>query len=104
MDKYILDDSGNPVKELDLLKWGKWFESADRTVARDEIGDVSVSTVFLGIDHSFDDGSPVLYETMIFGGAHDQYQERCGNRVAALAMQDRAVALVRDSDNPNLLR
>ena len=35
-----------------------------------------VSTVFLGMDHSFDGGTPVLFETMIFGGEYDQFQER----------------------------
>ena len=46
-------------------------------VERTEIGNVKVSTVFLGIDHSFGAGSkPVLFETMIFGGKYDQYQVR----------------------------
>ena len=35
-----------------------------------------VSTVFLGLDHAFDGGTPLLFETMIFGGEHDEYQER----------------------------
>ena len=37
-----------------------------------------ISTVFLGIDHSFkcDDDNPVLFETMIFGGQFDGYQWR----------------------------
>lgn len=42
------------------------------------IGDIYVSTVFLGLDHSFGsfgECKPVLFETMIFGGEHDQYQE-----------------------------
>ena len=45
-------------------------------VRKEQFGSVSVSTVFLGMDHSFGGGSPVLFETMIFGGEHDQYQER----------------------------
>jgi hypothetical protein len=35
-----------------------------------------VSTVFLGLDHQWGDGPPLVFETMIFGGEHDQYQER----------------------------
>ena len=46
-----------------------------------------------------DHGEPILWETMIFGGEHDQYQERYTNRHAALAGHDRAVAMVRDSEN-----
>jgi hypothetical protein len=31
-------------------------------------GDVSVSTVFLGLDHNFGEGgAPLLFETMVFG-------------------------------------
>jgi hypothetical protein len=41
------------------------------------LGEVQVSTVFLGLDHNFGFGrKPLLFETMIFGGKHDQYQER----------------------------
>lgn len=38
-------------------------------VALDHIGDVMVSTMFLGLDHSFTDGPPVLFETMTFSVA-----------------------------------
>lgn len=73
---YKLDAAHNVVEEPDLMTWAKWFETADRKVRLDVIGDVTVSTVFLSLDHSFGDGPPVLFETMIFGGPHDQYQER----------------------------
>ena len=35
-----------------------------------------VSTVFLGIDHSWLGGPPILFETMIFGGQFDEVQKR----------------------------
>jgi hypothetical protein len=62
---YILKD-GVPIRTPDILTWGRWYESADeeRRVARDEIDGVLVSTVFLGLDHSFEmGGPPVLWET-----------------------------------------
>ena len=93
-DKYILDGK-TPVREPDLLKWGTWFESANRQVAEDMIGDVHISTVFLGLDHSFGRGPPLLFETMIFGGAHDGYQERCSTWEQAEAMHAEAVAKAR---------
>jgi hypothetical protein len=66
--KYILDENGNPVEETDLIKWAMWFENANNTriVTRTEIGNTVVSTVFLGLDHSFGEGAPILYETMVF--------------------------------------
>ena len=39
---------------------------------------VEVSTVFLLIDHSFDDGLPLLFETMVFGGELDGELDRYG--------------------------
>jgi len=100
---YTLDDNGDPVPEPDLLKWAEWLEgaSSQRVVAQDNVGEVLVSTVFLGLNHSFTDGPPILYETMIFGGNHDSYQDRYRNKVAAAAGHDRAMALVRDSDHHN---
>ena len=75
-DHYILDGH-KPVK-CDLMTWGRWFEKADkaRIVKQEKTGDVEVSTVFIGIDHQWGKGPPLLFETMIFGGPHDQYQER----------------------------
>ena len=68
--KYILDASGEPKLVESLTKWARWFEgSAEaRRVARTQVGDCMVSTVFLGLDHNFsEEGPPVLWETMVFG-------------------------------------
>ena len=76
IDKYTLDGK-KPIECEDLLTWAKWFETANRHVAQDERDGVRVSTVFLGLDHRFGvDGPPILFETMIFGGPHDQDQDR----------------------------
>ena len=76
MGRYILVD-GQP-QEVDTMTWARWFEKGDRVVQRDDLpGGIGVSTVFLGLDHRFfGDGPPILWETMIFGGPHDQYQDR----------------------------
>ena len=68
---YILEGR-TPVVCDDLLKWGAWFETADRHVLQTVQDDVRVSTVFLGLDHSFGNGPPLLFESMVFGGPHDQ--------------------------------
>ncbi len=93
-DKYILDEHGQAVPCHDLLEWARWLETAERHVGNDRIGDVHVSTVFLGLDHSFGRPVPILWETMIFGGEHDQYQERYSSQEDALAGHARACALV----------
>ena len=96
-DKYILDEHGSPVPEPDLMKWAQWFETANRHLARDVIGDVTVSTVFLGINHRFGEGEPLLFETMVFGGPFDQEQRRYSRRIDAFAGHADLVAQVRST-------
>ncbi len=49
------------------VAWARSFERHNRTIAYDMIGDKLVSTVFLGIDHSFGlTDEPTLFETMVF--------------------------------------
>lgn len=57
----------------DVLEFGQWFETADRHVAKTNIAGYWVSTVFLGIDHGYGKGRPVLFETMTFGPDGDEY-------------------------------
>lgn len=84
-DRYILDADGNAVLCEDLLTWARWYGDIEngRCLARTERDDVAVSTVFLGLDHSFGGASPVLWETMVFGGAYDGEQERYTSKDAA---------------------
>jgi len=97
-DKYILD--GKTPVPVDLMTWARWFETADRSVAQTIVGNKRVSTVFLGIDHRFGDGPPLLFETMIFNGPDDgEYQERCSTWEEAEAMHERAVHVAQQSDD-----
>lgn len=76
-ERFILDANGNPQEEPDLMTWARWIETADRCVARTAIGSVVVSTIFLGLDHSFGGGPPILFETMVFNGSDDMQQRYC---------------------------
>ena len=99
-NRYILDDKGNAIPEPDLLKWAKWYEvDKNRIVKQEMVGDVRVSTVFLSIDSLPLDsaGKPVLWETMIFGGEHDDYQERYTSLSAAKAGHKKALKLVKNA-------
>lgn len=77
--KYILKGKATVPCE-DLIEWARWYEQAardgSRRVASWEKDGVRVSTVFLAIDHRFDGGPPLLFETMVFGGPLDNEQER----------------------------
>src|SRR5262245_27781330 len=88
---YILDDKGNPIPEPNLRKWGEWFDKHDRVVKQTYFPSpwegkdaILVSTIFLAMDHRLSgSGPPILWETMIFRGEHDQYQERYSSLEAA---------------------
>lgn len=93
-DKYVLEADGSIRQEPDLLAWAKWYETAERQIARDELANgVLVSTVFLGLDHAYHSTPPILFETMIFGGEHDQFQDRYVTRDEAIEGHAKAVAM-----------
>ena len=55
-------------------------KSRSTTLFFTSYSEVSVSTVFLGWDHSFGQNSePILFETMVFGGVYNEYQVRYHN-------------------------
>jgi hypothetical protein len=66
------------------------------TSSSDPDAEFTVSTVWLGIDHSFGDGPPLLFETMVFGGgeSQDQTQWRWGTEAEARAGHAEIVASV----------
>lgn len=87
-------------KPLELMAWARLHEdNAYKIVKQDRIGeepdDVLVSTVWLGSDHRFGGGPPLIFETMIFGGEHGDYQERFSTEAEALDGHARALSLVR---------
>jgi hypothetical protein len=105
MPYYILDDNGEPRRVDNVIEWGNWMEQARRdrrlVVAqdRDESGDTTilVSTVFLGIDHSFGSGRMILWETMVFGGLLDDEQVRYSSRDDAFRGHQEMCTRVRES-------
>lgn len=102
---YILDEDGKTPIPASLEEWGRMFMDPEkRTVSRTELiigGDtVVVSTVFLGLDHNFSPagGPPILFETMIFGGEHDQYQIRCSTHEQALEQHEAVERIAMNED------
>ena len=95
--KYILVD-GKVVEEPDLIKWAEWYEKHDSSMMRTTVGNVRISTIFLGLDHSFTPASkPIVFETMVFGGALDQKQWRYSSLSLALRGHDELVTKVKES-------
>ena len=98
---------------ISLGGWARLMEDQDyRRVGWDEVGPYHVSTVWLGIDHAFDGGPPIIFETMIFDTRrmtvsilNDQeypesvWQDRYCTELSAQAGHDQAVAWCREHVN-----
>lgn len=64
-DYWVLD--GHETRKVDtVLEWAQRFEKTDRHVGKTETRLHMISTVFLGLDHSWGQGPPQLFETMVF--------------------------------------
>lgn len=96
---YVLGKNNTPEQVPDVETWSKLIEKQNRVVKQEKIGDVFVSTVFLGININKDPNeTPLLFETMIFGGEHDDFQQRYTTWRTALNGHKKAVELVKTAD------
>ena len=62
---YILNKDNVPVR-MEMLAANIWLMAENKKVALDKVNGKTISTVFLGLDPSYGDGPPMLFETMIF--------------------------------------
>lgn len=101
LETYILNVNHIPMPIGDMIRWGQWMETADLHLALTEgvirldgqrWGVSRISTVFLGLDHAFNGGPPILFETMVFDGPLDGLQLRYRSWDEAVATHDRIVA------------
>jgi hypothetical protein len=93
MSSPFYDLDGEPI---DMFEWEVLFRDCEgRQVAETEVGDVRISTVWLGINYRFDEeGAPLIFESMVFGGEFDHTTDRYPNWHAALAGHDQLVTMV----------
>jgi hypothetical protein len=86
---YILNEDGKPIPEPDILKWAEWMgREGNKRIAQTEINGFWISTIFLGIDHSFIGGVfPILFETLVFtkeGKALEETMQRYSSKTDAI--------------------
>ena len=91
---------GRTVEECTQEEWADRHRNRDtRIIAQERIGDYFLSTVFLGMDHGYGIGQPVLFETMVFAKNDDfedfeDYQDRYCTYEEAEAGHEAAVQWV----------
>jgi hypothetical protein len=84
------DQDGQPMA---MAEWARVFEDIDkRRIARTELPNATISTVWLGIDHGWGEGPPLIFETMWFKRDGDDEMERYATKAEALAGHERMVA------------
>lgn len=105
MSEYY-DRQGNPISVEEshrLIKEasarGEDYKRVSRTEIPGEHKDISVSTVWLGLDHSFGDTGPLIFETMVFGGRFDGECERYETEEDAVEGHDRMVKLISEEQD-----
>jgi hypothetical protein len=71
---WVLNEQHIAVPTDDIHEWGRMWddESKARRVAADDVNGYWVSTMFMGMDLSFGDSQPLLFETMVFGASMDE--------------------------------
>jgi len=67
---------GKQAVPCTLLEWSVFFNTRNRCIIKTKIKDSVISTVFLGINHNFGPGDPLLFETMVFGGPLNEEMNR----------------------------
>jgi len=89
---------GSPIDELEFYRlWVARGEDMSKDSwwrRQTQVGDVEVSSVWTGINFSWED-EPLIWETMIFGGEQDGYQWRYPSREKALDHHEELVRLLK---------
>ena len=88
---------GRDGKPCTRDEWGRDHEDREKKIVRvEEVCGATVSTVWLGLNHNWGDGPPLIFETMVFGGALDEEMERYSTEAEAIAGHEVMVKKVRD--------
>ncbi len=70
--------------EISILEWGQKMQDPKyKIVAKTKVRKALVSTVWLGINHQFGTGPPLIFETMVFGENEEDITERYSKLKAA---------------------
>ena len=93
MSSILRDETGKPTPSDNLEQWVKWFETANRIVAKTRDEQAVILTLFLGINYNWQrKGPPVLWETLVFGGGNDGDAQRYDSLEAAKTGHEEMVA------------
>lgn len=98
IEAYILDADHKPVPTT-MLEWAFWMETDEAIVTQTQVGEIVVSTVFVGLCSHVINAKP-YFETMCFKAHKSQgYQTRCATWDGALAMHAAGLTWAKEKSN-----
>lgn len=78
-------------EQISFKEWSKLHGDRDYCILRQErFAEYFISTVWLGLDHSFESDRPIIFETMVFKNSEGVEQIRYSTEAEALAGHERA--------------
>ena len=93
---YILNKDKTTREAKDFEEFDSNMKE-NQIVKKTEIGKILISTVFLGVNHNYSGGEPILFETMIFNDDTEyEYQERYSTYQKALEGHKKCCQMIMD--------
>lgn len=99
---YYILDVDKEVIQCSHEEWVNNFDDFEKNkrIAKDEVNGVTISTVFLWLDHGFwKSDVPIVFETLVFPEEEYNIMYRSSTYKEALAMHWRAFMEVKQSFN-----
>ena len=102
----LYDRAGQPIT-MDQYAALMQANEDPRRVALDTVGDIRLSTVWLGINHAYGSGPPIIFESMTFTDEGDDphgwdtFCWRYATEAQALAGHDAILAVLRAHGHPD---
>lgn len=107
LTRYILENDG-PVPANDKDYWIWHSKRADRTTLSIRLqrsmlaGNVTVSTIFLGIAFGIQDDKPLVFETYVNGGTYNAWIKRYTCMSDAIAGHREIVRRITETSTPKV--
>lgn len=80
----LIDAYDKEGKQLTSLEWAELSKDLDyKRIGHDEINGYRISTIWLGLNHEYFGGAPLIFETMVF--ASGNYEDLACERYATEA-------------------
>lgn len=105
MSEFMLLNEHHELVPASMEQWAAMIEAKQHRVASSTVGEVYISTIFLGTNHNWwPNGIPLYFETMIFHGKYDGWMQRWSTWDQAMTGHERVVRTIERGGNPRRMR